>query len=92
MATQKRTALKRTPPPPPVFQKEGLMGSVVSGFGMGTGLEAARSLFGGWRSQPDKSPTPEGCQTLAEILESCQETHMDCEHLTEMFSKKCMEK
>jgi hypothetical protein len=100
-----------TPPPPKKnnepseSQNPGLMGnlgsSVVSGFGMGSGIEVVKGvgnmIFGDKNSEDKKDSDylikgNTYCIDLYKIIEQCnnENTNIECEKLKNIFKKTCV--
>ena len=94
--------LPSAPKQPTTTGNGGLMGNVAggmaSGFGVGTGIEAARGIFGSNPSNIETKVTKgndQGCQILSDMITKCKEKNdgfNDCNDLLEMFSNKCLSK
>tara|TARA_B100000161_G_C33446621_1_gene367152 strand:+ start:450 stop:788 length:339 start_codon:yes stop_codon:yes gene_type:complete len=96
-----------TVPKQPVKSNNSVMGNVAggmaSGFGVGTGIEAARGLggaiFGSNQTNTEAvtkvNENDQGCQILSEMITKCKEKNdgfNDCNDLLQMFSDKCLSK
>lgn len=101
--SRRNANVKKIPPVPkqPTTTGNGsLMGNVAggmaSGFGVGTGIEAARGIFGSNQSNIETNVTKgndQGCQILSDMITKCKEKNdgfNDCNDLLEMFSNKCL--
>ena len=96
----KRKINKTHTPPPPAVKKEAnnnpsllgnVIGSIGSGFGFGTGIEAARGLFGGSKQQvEDVNNNNKKCEMLYKLIETCDNKNMNCDDLVNKFSKTCI--
>ena len=96
--SRKNTNLKKGPPPQNNGSVMGnVAGGMASGFGVGTGIEAARGIFGSNQNNTETNVTKDndGCQILSEMITKCKEKNdgfNDCNDLLEMFSNKCLSK
>tara|TARA_B100000902_G_C26506384_1_gene526414 strand:- start:61 stop:387 length:327 start_codon:yes stop_codon:yes gene_type:complete len=104
---KKFSGLKKNPPPPTPSKSNSngslagnVVGGMASGFGIGTGIEAARGLgnavFGGKdTTQTDNitNQNNEGCKILSDMIANCKDKNdgfNDCNDLLQMFSAKCL--
>ena len=72
-----------------------VVGGMASGFGVGTGIEAARGIFGSnqQNTATEAKGNDQGCQILSDMITKCKEKNdgfNDCNDLLEMFSNKCL--
>ena len=105
MRSKKITSRKNAPPPAVQSNKPSIMGNIIggmsSGFGFGTGIEAARGIFGGQQRQISTTPVNENqnnCEMLFKLIESCKKkdnyTDLDnnCDMLISKFTDVCINK
>ncbi|MAI13836.1 MAG: hypothetical protein CMM15_07450 [Rhodospirillaceae bacterium] len=94
---------KKTPavhPTPPSNQSSAfasVLGGMASGFGFGSGIEAAKGIGNSLFHEEKRIPASEehSCQLLADVLHQCngQEINLnDCSHLLQVFAEKCLPK
>ena len=96
---KKTSAVHHTPSVTPSNQNSGfssMLGGMASGFGFGSGIEAAKGISNSL-SHGDKPPPSEdrGCQLLSDVLVQCRgnETNVnDCSHLLQIFAVRCLSK
>ena len=96
---KKTSAVHHTPSVTPSNQNSGfssMLGGMASGFGFGSGIEAAKGISNSL-SHGDKPPPSEdrGCHLLSDVLVQCQgkETNVnDCSHLLQIFAERCLSK
>ena len=90
---------KRNPPPPKIRNNQqnpsligNVLGGITSGFGVGTGIEAARGIFGGRSSSNEISiEKNNNCEMLFKLVEICEKKdNSNCEDLFNKFSKNCL--
>ena len=100
----KRKISKKNTPPPPTVKREvhsqpslvgNIIGSIGSGFGFGTGIEAARSIFGGNKQQVEvpnnySNNNNANCEMLFKLIETCENKNMNCDDLVSKFSNSCI--
>lgn len=88
----------RNPPPPKVIKNNtgssligNVLGGLTSGFGVGTGIEAARGVFGGRGPSNEALNHKNNCEMLFKLIEICEKKeNSNCDHLLDDFSKKCI--
>ena len=90
---------KNKNPPPPKITKNNtssslignVLGGLTSGFGVGTGIEAARGVFGARSPSNEVSSHKNNCEMLFKLIEICEKKESsNCDHLLDDFSKKCI--
>ena len=88
---------RKNPPPPKVTNNTSpslignVLGGLTSGFGVGTGIEAARGVFGARSPSNEVSNHKNNCEMLFKLIEICEKKeNSNCDHLLDDFSKKCI--
>ena len=74
-----------------------MVGGMVSGFGIGTGIEAAKGLgdkiFGNKEYTQEKNTNNKAnCQLLSDMINKCNQNneYNNCDNLLKIFSEKCL--
>ena len=91
---------RKNPPPPKITKNNtgsgssligNVLGGLTSGFGVGTGIEAARGVFGARSPSNEVSNHKNNCEMLFKLIEICEKKeNSNCDHLMDDFSKKCL--
>ena len=88
----------KNPPPPKVTKNNNgsslignVLGGISSGFGVGTGIEVTRGIFGGRSPSNESLNHKNNCEMLFKLIEICEKKeNSNCDHLLDDFSKKCI--